>query len=314
MTVDAAILAVVVAFLLPLRLLSLALRFATSGTGSSAGGLRRSCAALALTAALLAAIFALPRDHARECAAPTGVADGGREEGAFHEELRAEVEQLNLQLARFESLWYNNSKVLDDEGGALEEKDGRVIRALGFDVQSLIDTQEDIKNCAAPGGDVDVGRDEVAVHEELRTEVEQLKLQLARLGDALEEKDAHVMRALGLDVQFLIDAQENIKESLYNSYDDSIKAMENEVQIIKDELRKMYSDIYNVQSLTKDTTERVEALHSDIKKIQVITDEWGKINSNINRAWSFAKDTEKKVEDLYSDIKKGFKRTKRKMP
>jgi hypothetical protein len=30
-------------------------------------------------------------------------------------------------------------------------------------------------------------------------------------GDALEEKDAHVMRALGLDVQFLIDAQENIK-------------------------------------------------------------------------------------------------------
>jgi hypothetical protein len=101
MTVDAAILAVVVAFLLPLRLLSLALRFATSGRGSSAGGLRRSCAALALTAALLATIFALPRDHARECAAPTGVADGGREEGAFHEELRAEVEQLNLQLARF---------------------------------------------------------------------------------------------------------------------------------------------------------------------------------------------------------------------
>jgi hypothetical protein len=38
--------------------------------------------------------------------------------------------------------------VLDDEGGALEEKDGRVIRALGFDVQSLIDTQEDIKVCS----------------------------------------------------------------------------------------------------------------------------------------------------------------------
>jgi hypothetical protein len=100
MTVDAAILAVVVAFLLPLRLLSLALRFATSGTGSSAGGLRRSCSALALTAALLGAIFALSRDHARECTAPTGVADGGREEGAVHEELRAEVEQLKLQLAR----------------------------------------------------------------------------------------------------------------------------------------------------------------------------------------------------------------------
>jgi hypothetical protein len=40
-----------------------------------------------------------------------------------------------------------------------------------------------------------------------------------------------------------------------------------QVQIIKDESRKMYSDIYNVQSLAKDTTERVEALHSDIKKV-----------------------------------------------
>lgn len=94
MTVDAAILAAVVAFLLSLRLLSLALRLAISGRGSSAEGLRRSRAALALTAVLLAVIFALPRDHARECAAPAGFADGGREE------LQAEVEQLKLQLSR----------------------------------------------------------------------------------------------------------------------------------------------------------------------------------------------------------------------
>jgi hypothetical protein len=38
------------------------------------------------------------------------------------------------------------------------------------------------QHCAALGGDADVGRDEVAVHGELRTEVEQLKLELARLG------------------------------------------------------------------------------------------------------------------------------------
>ncbi|GJM90992.1 hypothetical protein PR202_ga07325 [Eleusine coracana subsp. coracana] len=235
MTLDTAILAAVVAFLLPLRLLSLALRLVASRRGSSARGLRRSFAALALTVALLAVIFALPRDHARECAAPAGVSDAGRD--GVHYELRAEVEQLKLQLARLESLW-DNSKVLDEKGDALEEKDGRVVRALGLDIQSLID------------------------------------------------------------------AQENIKESLCSTYDDSIKAMENEVRILKDGSKKMSSDIYNVQSLAMATIERVEALHSHVKKVQVVTDEWGKMNSNINRVWSFAKDTEKRVEGLYSDIKK----------
>ncbi|TVU32324.1 hypothetical protein EJB05_24049 [Eragrostis curvula] len=253
MTVDAAILAVVVAFLLPLRLVSLALRLA-SARGPSSGGLRRSCAILALTAVLLAAIFSLPRDSARECAAPASVADGGHDEVGFREELRAEVEQLKLQLARLESLRDNNLKVSDDKGDALDETDGRIMRALGLDIQSLIDAQENIK--------------------------------LWNLR----------------------------QESLRSSYDNSIKAMENEVQILKDESRKMNSDIYNVESLAKDTTEKVEALHSDIKKVQVITDEWGKMNSKINKMWSFAKDTEKKVEGLYSDIKKGFKQTKRKMP
>ncbi|KAK3152835.1 hypothetical protein QOZ80_2BG0164170 [Eleusine coracana subsp. coracana] len=249
MTLDTAILAAVVAFLLPLRLLSLALRLAASRRGSSARVFRRSFAALALTGALLAVIFTLPRDHARECAAPAGVLDAGpgRDEDRVHYELRAEVEQLKLQLARLESLW-DNSKALNEKGDALEEKDGRVMRALGLDIQSLID------------------------------------------------------------------AQENIKESLCSSYDDNIKAMENEARILKDESEKMSSDIYNVQSLAMATAERVEALHSDVKKVQVVTDEWGKMNSNINRVWSFAKDTEKRVEGLYSDIKKGFKQTKKKMP
>jgi hypothetical protein len=106
MTLDAAILAVVVAFLLALRLLSLALRLATSGRGFNAQGLRRSCATLALTAALFAAIFALPRDRARECAAPAVVANGVSDEGAVQYELRAEVGQLKLQLA-----WLGTSEV-----------------------------------------------------------------------------------------------------------------------------------------------------------------------------------------------------------
>jgi len=93
MTVDAVLLAAVVAFLLPLRLISLALRLASKGRGTSGRHLRRSCAALAVAGALLAVIFALPRDRAGQCAVPVpAVVDG--------EGLRSEVAQLKLQLAR----------------------------------------------------------------------------------------------------------------------------------------------------------------------------------------------------------------------
>ncbi|CAL4888095.1 unnamed protein product [Urochloa decumbens] len=289
MTVDAALLAAVVAFLLPLRLVSLALRLASKGRGASARHVRRSSAALAVAGALLAVIFALPRDRPGECAVPVAaVVDG--------EGLRSEVEQLKLQLARLESLWDSNSKAFE--------------------------------NGNTPGKVID------------------------KKGDPLEE-DGRVMRAMGLDIQSLINEQENIKmqESLCSSYfGDNIKAMEDEVRLIKDKSIKMNSDIHSVWSLAKDTTEKVEALHSDIKKGQVLTDDLGKMNSsinrlwsfvkntekkveglcfdikkvqritgewgktNFNRMWSFAKDTEKKVEDLYSDIKKGFKQSKKKVP
>ncbi|KAG0536622.1 hypothetical protein BDA96_03G079400 [Sorghum bicolor] len=229
MTIDAALLAIVVAFLLPLRLVSLGLRLACGRHSTSARHLRRSCAALAVAAALLAVIFALPRDQARECAAPVAsVSSGGDDFGGFREELRSEVEQLKLQLARLESLWDSKSKVVDEKLDPLEEENDRVVRAMELDIQSLINEQENIK-----------------------------------------------------------------------------------VQILKDGSRKMNSDIWTV---SKDTTEKVEGLHSAIKKVQVIADEWVKMNSTINRIWSFTKETEKRVEGLYSDLKKGFKQTKRKVP
>ncbi|WVZ76841.1 hypothetical protein U9M48_024770 [Paspalum notatum var. saurae] len=238
MTVDSALLGAVVAFLLPLRLLSFALRLASDGRGTNTRHLRRSCATLAVAAALLAVIFALPRDHAGECAAPVGAVSSGRDrDGGFPEEQWSEVEQLKLKVARLESLWDNNPRALDEKSGALDEDDGRVMRAMGLDIQSLINEQENIK----------------------------------------------------------------IQESLCSSYfDNSIKAMNNEVQILKDESRKMNSDLWSV---AKDTTEKVKALHEDIKQVQVITDEWVKMNFSINRIWSFVKDTEKRVEGLYSDFK-----------
>ncbi|AQK90257.1 hypothetical protein ZEAMMB73_Zm00001d008606 [Zea mays] len=112
------------------------------------------------------------------------------------------------------------------------------------------------------------------------------------------------MRAMALDVQSLINERENIKiqESLCSSYfGNSIKEMENEVQILKDGSRKMNSDI---SSVAKDTAEKVEVLHSAIEKVQVIADEWVKMNYTINRIWSFTKETEKRVEGLYSDLMK----------
>uniref|UniRef100_A0A0E0DYK0 Uncharacterized protein n=1 Tax=Oryza meridionalis TaxID=40149 RepID=A0A0E0DYK0_9ORYZ len=197
MRIDAAILAAVVAFLFPLRLLSLLARLSLTG---SAGDLRRPCAAFALSAVLLAAIFALPRDHARECAAASVVVpDDG--EGAFRGEVRSDIEQLKLQLVRLESMWDNNSKPLDGKTDALEEEDGEVVRAMGMDIQSLINEHE------------------------------------------------------------------NIKESLCGSYsDNTIKAMEKEVQILIDESRKMESSIYKMWSFAKQTEKRVEDLYSDVKK------------------------------------------------
>jgi len=245
MTVDDVLLAAVVAFLLPLRLISLALRLASKGRGASGPQLRRSCTVLAVAGALLAVIFALPHDRAGQCAVPvTAVVDG--------EGLRSEVEQLKLQLARLESLWDNKLKAFDEKGDSLEKA-------------------------------------------------------IDKKGDPLEEEDGRVMRAMGLDIQSLINEQENIKmqESLCSScFGDNIKAMEDEVRLIKDESRKMNSDINSVWSLAKDATEKVEALHSDVKKSQVITDDWGRMNSSINRLWSFVRNTDKKVEGLCSDIKK----------
>ncbi|VAH08299.1 unnamed protein product [Triticum turgidum subsp. durum] len=140
MRVDSAILAVVVAFLLPLRLLSLCARLNSSG---SAGDLRRSCSALAIAAALLATFFALPRhDGGRtgQCATSVG---SPWEEGTGRE-VRLEIEQLKLQLYRLESLWENKSKAPDDKGDASEE-DAEFVKATGLDIQALIKEQENIK-------------------------------------------------------------------------------------------------------------------------------------------------------------------------
>ena len=64
----------------------------------------------------------------------------------------------NTRILHAESLWDNKLKAFDEKGDSLEkaidkkgdpleEEDGRVMRAMGLDIQSLIDEQENGKVC-----------------------------------------------------------------------------------------------------------------------------------------------------------------------
>uniref|UniRef100_A0A0E0G5D3 Uncharacterized protein n=1 Tax=Oryza nivara TaxID=4536 RepID=A0A0E0G5D3_ORYNI len=252
MRIDAAILAAVLAFLLPLRLLSLLARLSLTG---SAGDLRRPCAAFALSAALLAAIFALPRDHARECAAASVVVpDDG--EGAFRGEVRSDIEQLKLQLARLESMWDNNSKPLDGKSGPLEE-DGEVVRAMGLDIQSLINEHENIK---------------IQI---LMDESRKMNSNIHNIWSMAKDTDNRVS-ALHSDVNMVLmdesrQMNSNVRElwSLAKDTERRVEGLHSDmrkVQILIDESRKMESSIYKMWSFAKQTEKRVEDLYSDVKK------------------------------------------------
>ncbi|KAM0899152.1 hypothetical protein ACQ4PT_021456 [Festuca glaucescens] len=274
MTVESAIIAVVVAFLLPLRLLSFVVRLNTSG---SAGDLRRSCTAFAIAAALLAVIFALPRDHVGRtghCVASV----------TNTEEVGLEIEQLKLQLNRLESFWENNSKASDDKGHASEE-DVEVVKAIGLDIQALIKEQENIKELL---------RNSESTIKSVTNEVLILAAESRKMNS-----DIYNIWSLANDTEKTVEAlHSDVKK----------------VQVLTDESRKLGSSIRQVWSLAKDTGKKVEALYADIEKVEIVSDMSRKMESNMHKMWSYAKQTEKRVEDLYSDVKKGFKKNGPKIP
>jgi hypothetical protein len=47
-----------------------------------------------------------------------------------------------------ESVWDSKSKAVDEKLDPLEEENGRVMRAMELDIQSLINEQENIKVCS----------------------------------------------------------------------------------------------------------------------------------------------------------------------
>ncbi|XP_072960129.1 uncharacterized protein [Typha angustifolia] len=103
----------------------------------------------------------------------------------------------------------------------------------------------------------------------MKSEVEELKLKITRLEHILEEstrtlnsreaqleEDNKLIEAMEHDIQALIYEQDKVK-------------------LLKDESRKMNSNIYILESLANDSEKRLEALSSEVKKIEnVIAEQW----------------------------------------
>lgn len=123
----------------------------------------------------------------------------------------------------------------------------------------------------------------------LRSEIDELRLKVARLESMLEEnaktlkskanileEDNKPIEAMERDIKLLMNGQESIKKSQSKSYPESnIKAMEDEVQLLEQEVRKINNNAYTIESLANDAEKRVESLSSEVKKIEgIIAEQW----------------------------------------
>ncbi|KQJ94601.1 uncharacterized protein LOC100842654 isoform X3 [Brachypodium distachyon] len=124
--------------------------------------------------------------------------------------------------------------------------------------------------------------------EALRLEIDDLRLKIARLESILEgdtkslrtkayimEEDNKLTEAMEHDIQLLMNVEET-KKSERKSYSESnIFAMEDEVQILQQEVRKINSIAYTIESLANDAEKRVEFLSNEVKKIEdIIAEQW----------------------------------------
>ncbi|RCV06110.1 hypothetical protein SETIT_1G137400v2 [Setaria italica] len=152
-----------VALLLPVRLLSLALRPCFSHSSTAAPRRARAAAALLAVAALVSAICAVPDAGTRPVVAT----------GADADALRSEIEALRLKIAQLESLLEENTKTLNSKASILEE-DNKLIEAMECDIQLLIDGPEstkDSKSKSYSAGNIKSMEDEV---QQLQQEVSKI--------------------------------------------------------------------------------------------------------------------------------------------
>nr|CAD1839229.1 unnamed protein product [Ananas comosus var. bracteatus] len=91
------------------------------------------------------------------------------------------------------------------------------------------------------------------------------------------EEDSILIEAMERDIQSLINEQQNTKKLLGDSSfsQDSVKAMEEEVRLLKDQSRAISSNIYILESLANDAEKRLEAMSSEVRKMEnVISEQW----------------------------------------
>lgn len=142
--------------------------------------------------------------------------------------------------------------------------------------------------CAVPAA----GSSAASEAEALRSEIGELSLKLARLESILGENaktlkskpfvlegDNKLTEAMESDVQLLVNEEESaqIFQSKFYSQSD-IYIMEDEAEILQQEVRKINTIAYTIESLAIDAEKRVEFLSSEIKKIDnIIAEQWIKI-------------------------------------
>ncbi|KAL5212549.1 hypothetical protein ABZP36_023396 [Zizania latifolia] len=123
----------------------------------------------------------------------------------------------------------------------------------------------------------------------LRSEIDELRLRVLRLEHLLEEntktlkskaiileEDNKLIDTMEHDIQILMNRHESTKKSQSKSYPESnVKALEDEVQLLQKEIRKMNGNAGTLESLANGGEKRVESLSSEVKKIEhIIAEQW----------------------------------------
>nr|XP_051185502.1 uncharacterized protein LOC127299565 isoform X3 [Lolium perenne] len=125
--------------------------------------------------------------------------------------------------------------------------------------------------------------------EALRSEIGELRLKLARLESILEkntknlrskpfslEGDNKLIEAMEHDTQILMNEEESSEKFQSKFYSErNIYMMEDELQVLQQEVRKINEIAYSIESLAIDAEKRVEFLGSEVKKIDnIIAEQW----------------------------------------
>ncbi|XP_047052182.1 uncharacterized protein LOC124657713 isoform X1 [Lolium rigidum] len=139
--------------------------------------------------------------------------------------------------------------------------------------------------CAVPDAEFSFASEAEA----LRSEIGELRLKLARLESILEtntknlrskpfslEGDNKLIEAMEHDTQILMNQEESSEKFQSKFYSErNIYMMEDELQILQQEVRKINDIAYSIESLAIDAEKRVEFLGSEVKKIDnIIAEQW----------------------------------------